>query len=103
MCTYGGGPVVATHFSVDHLLLARRRRSCIGHAERVEEVIARIVSCSDFRDSLPFVLHVLRRLRSCWLQGQHGSRRMWTAKWTDHDAHDSTGVVPLNRDLCAQQ
>ena len=40
------------HFSGEHLLLARSPTTLVRPSERQDETITRVLSCSDFRDSL---------------------------------------------------
>ena len=61
---YGAEAGRPTHFSADHLTLAHSRRASVGRHGRDDLLIARAVSCSDFRESIAFVVSVLRRLRS---------------------------------------
>ena len=68
------GSLLAAHF-----LLAPLRRTKNGRTRRARLVKARRVACLDFRDSLPFVLHALRRLRPQWPQWHRGRRAPWTA------------------------
>ena len=72
-------PGHVTHFSARHFTLARRRLGSVGRTCRVHRSKAEVRTCSDFLDSLPFVLHALRRLRPQWPQWHRGRRAPWTA------------------------
>ena len=50
--TLQGGGGCCVHFSGEHLTLARSPTTLVRPSQRQDETIARVLSCSDFRDSL---------------------------------------------------
>ena len=72
---YGGVTLGVTWFSVERFLLARRRRAPIDRMSRVELLIPRIVSCSDFLVEAPFAFYVLGRHQPCITTRPHAAQR----------------------------
>ena len=66
-----------THFSADHLLLARRRRALIGRMSRVELLIAQVTPCSDFRDHVLIAHNRIGRLAWCMAKATAGAAAAW--------------------------